>query len=66
MNTGLQAGMLIALALWGQIAAAHGDEDHGKDAKPAGALAGYAAGTAAAGGSSPARLPDGSVLVPKG
>lgn len=68
MNTGLQAGLVIALALWGQIAAAHGDEDHGKDAKPAGAPAGYAAGTAttAAGGSAPARLPDGAVLVPKG
>lgn len=68
MNTGLQAGIVIALALWGQIASAHGDEDHGKDAKPAGAPAGYAAGTAttAAGGSAPARLPDGAVLVPKG
>lgn len=66
MNTGLQAGIVLALALWGQIAAAHGDEDHSKDAKPVGAPAGYVAGEAATGGSSPARLPDGSVWVPKG
>ena len=67
MNIGLQTGIVIALALWGQIAVAHGDEDHSKDAKPAGAPAGYSAGTAttAAGGSSSARLPDGSVRVPK-
>ena len=56
MNKGLKSGLVLALALWGQIAGAHGDEDH--DARPAGAPA--------AGGSSPARLPDGSVWVPKG
>ena len=68
MNTGLQAGIVIALALWGQTAGAHGDEDHSKDAKPGGASAGYSVSTAAAAadGSSPARLPDGTVLVPKG
>jgi len=70
MNKGLQAGVVLALALWGQTVKAHGDEDHSKDAKPAGAPAGYgadaAARTTAAGGSSPARLPDGSVLMPKG
>ncbi len=68
MNKGLQTGLVLALALYGQIAAAHGDEDHSKEAKPAGAPAEYKAGTAAAaaGESSPARLPDGSVRVPKG
>lgn len=66
MNTWFQTGMILALALWGQIAAAHGDEDHGKDGKPASAPAGYVAGEAATGGSSPARLPDGSVWMPKG
>lgn len=68
MNAGLQAGIVIALALWGQIAGAHGDEDHGKQASPASASAGYAASTAtaAASGSAPVRLPDGTVLVPKG
>ncbi len=66
MTKGLQAGLIFTLALHAQIAGAHGDEDH--DAKPAGAPPGYTAGTAAvaAGGSSPARLPDGSVVVPKG
>jgi len=66
MNKGLQTGLVLALALYGQIAAAHGDEDH--EAKPAGAPTEYKAGTAAAaaGESSPARLPDGSVRVPKG
>ena len=68
MNAGLQAGIVIALALWGQIAGAHGDEDHGKQASPASASARYAASTAtaAASGSAPVRLPDGTVLVPKG
>jgi len=69
MNKGLQEGIVLALVLSSQIAGAHGDEDH--DAKPAGAPAGYAAGASAtpataAGDSSPARLPDGSVRVPKG
>ncbi len=68
MTKGLQAGLVLALALHAQIAGAHGDEDHTKDAKLAGAPPGYTAGTAAAvaGDSSPVRLPDGSVLVPKG
>ena len=66
MNIGLQTGLVLALALYGQIVAAHGDEDHGKDARPA-LPAGYAVGegTTAAGGSAPSRLPDGSVRVPK-
>ena len=68
MNMGLRTGLVLALALYGQIAGAHGDEDHGKDSRPAGAPPGHTAGMAAAAGgeSSPARLPDGSVRVPKG
>jgi len=68
MSIGLQTGLVLALALYGQAAGAHGDEDHAKDAKAAGAPPVYTADTAAAapGDSTPARLPDGSVRVPKG
>lgn len=58
MNAGLQAGIVITLALWGPGAEAHGDEDHGKGAKAS-------AATPAATPASPMRTPDGAVLVPK-
>ncbi len=46
-------------------ARAHGDEDHGQDAtRPVPAVAGGVPGTTGA-AASPARLPDGSVFVPK-
>ena len=56
----------LILAAVGTSALAHGDEDHSKDAaKPAanGAVQGMPAG--AGGATSPQRLPDGSVNVPK-
>lgn len=57
---------ITCLALVAGQAAAHGDEDHGQDEKPA-----AAAGKSAAAGALPAetasaqRLPDGSLFVPK-
>ena len=57
---------VAVMAAVGSTAFAHGDEDHSKDAaKPAanGAVQGVPAG--AGGATSPQRLPDGSVNVPK-
>jgi len=46
-------------------AAAHGDEDHSQDKKPAATVAGKAPGALPAGTASAQRLPDGSLFVPK-
>ena len=46
-------------------AAAHGDEDHSQDKKPAATVAGKAPGAFPAGTASAQRLPDGSLFVPK-
>lgn len=46
-------------------AAAHGDEDHSQDKKPAATVVGKAPGALPAGTASAQRLPDGSLFVPK-
>ena len=56
----------LVLAFAGSAAHAHGDEDHSKDAsKPAASGAVLATPAGAGGNTSPQRLPDGSVNVPK-
>ena len=54
---------VLTLAIAATSAHAHGDEDHSKDAAKPGAVQGVPAG--AGGATSPQRLPDGSVNVPK-
>lgn len=54
---------VLTLAIAATSALAHGDEDHSKDAAKPGAVQGVPAG--AGGTTSPQRLPDGSVNVPK-
>ncbi len=57
---------VLVLAIVGTGAHAHGDEDHSKDAaKPAANGAVQTASAGAGGATSPQRLPDGSVNVPK-
>ena len=58
--------LALDLMLMGTAAHAHGDEDHSKDApKPAGNGAAQAGLAGAGGATSPQRLPDGSVNLPK-
>lgn len=63
------AVVMAAVVALATAARAHGDEDHSKDAKKAtesaGAGTGQGPATGAAGATSPQRLPDGSVNVPK-
>lgn len=69
MNGLLKAAIAMGAALYLAAALAHGDEDHGKDAKSEHKSAQYAGAAASAAGareSSPTRFPDGSVFVPKG
>lgn len=63
-----QIALVALLALLGFAAgqaAAHGDEDHGKDNKPAAAVKPAAAGSAGPEAASARRLADGSLFVPK-
>ena len=63
------AALVAALVAFATAARAHGDEDHSKDAKrpteSAATGAGQGPATGGAGFTSPQRLPDGSVNVPK-
>ena len=63
------AAVVAALVAFATAARAHGDEDHSKDAKaPTESVtpgAGQGPATGGAGATSPQRLPDGSVNVPK-
>jgi cobalt-zinc-cadmium efflux system membrane fusion protein len=63
--SGISLGAFASLALTVMVSAAraHGDEDHSKDAAKSGAVQPTPAG--AGGATSPQRLPDGSVQVPK-
>lgn len=59
------AALAAILGLAAGQAAAHGDEDHSQDRKPAATVAGKAPGALPAGTASAQRLPDGSLFVPK-